>query len=113
MNTVTAMTTAADFFCRLLVGRNVLTKRREIEVEVRYSYCGHSQGALISALNKAFEPSTSRRWCWATPPLPCLTPRGATPPARRPAEQHSPSPKSPHPGEDGASHRNVVSPRKP
>ena len=38
MNTVTAMTTAADFFCRLLVGRNVLTKRREIEVEVRYSY---------------------------------------------------------------------------
>ena len=52
------MTTAADFFCRLLVGRNVLTKRREIEVEVRYSYCGHSQGALISALNKAFEPPT-------------------------------------------------------
>jgi hypothetical protein len=55
MNTVTAMTTAADFFCRLLVGRNVLTKRREVEVEVRYSYRGHSQGALISALNKAFE----------------------------------------------------------
>ena len=49
------MDVARDFFSRLLVGRNVLTERREIEALVRYRYRGHSQGALISALHKVFE----------------------------------------------------------
>jgi hypothetical protein len=46
---------ASEFFERLLIGRNVLTERREIEALVRYRYRGHSQGALVSALHKAFE----------------------------------------------------------
>ena len=46
---------ASDFFARLLVGRNVLTERAAIEALVRYRYRGHSQGALVSALHKAFE----------------------------------------------------------
>lgn len=54
-STTLMMHTAVDFFERLLVGRNVLTERREIEALVRYRYRGHSQGALISALHKAFE----------------------------------------------------------
>jgi len=45
----------AWFFERLLLGRSVLTERREIEAIVRYRYRGHSQGALISALHKALE----------------------------------------------------------
>jgi hypothetical protein len=49
------MDTARDFFSRLLLGRNVLNERREIEALVRYRYRGHSQGALISALHKVFE----------------------------------------------------------
>jgi hypothetical protein len=49
------MASADDFFQRLLVGRNVLTGRREIEALVRYRYRGHSQGALVSALHKIFE----------------------------------------------------------
>ena len=49
------MDVARDFFGRLLLGRNVLTERREIEALVRYRYRGHSQGALISALHKVFE----------------------------------------------------------
>lgn len=49
------MDTARDFFSRLLLGRNVLNERREIEALVRYRYRGHSQGALVSALHKAFE----------------------------------------------------------
>jgi len=49
------MDTARDFFARLLLGRNVLNERREIEALVRYRYRGHSQGALISALHKVFE----------------------------------------------------------
>ena len=49
------MDVARDFFSRLLVGRNVLSDRREIEALVRYRYRGHSQGALISALHKVFE----------------------------------------------------------
>ncbi len=54
-STTLMMVTAVGFFERLLVGRNVLTERREIEALVRYRYRGHSQGALISALHKAFE----------------------------------------------------------
>jgi hypothetical protein len=54
-STTLMMPVASDFFGRLLVGRNVLSDRREIEALVRYRYRGHSQGALISALHKAFE----------------------------------------------------------
>jgi hypothetical protein len=54
-STTLMMPVASDFFGRLLVGRNVLTERREIEALVRYRYRGHSQGALVSALHKAFE----------------------------------------------------------
>jgi hypothetical protein len=54
-STTLMMPVASDFFGRLLVGRNVLTERREIEALIRYRYRGHSQGALISALHKAFE----------------------------------------------------------
>ena len=54
-STTLMMPVASDFFARLLVGRNVLTERREIEALVRYRYRGHSQGALVSALHKAFE----------------------------------------------------------
>jgi hypothetical protein len=49
------MPAAGGFFERLLQGRNVLTERAEIEAAVRYRYRGHSQGALVSALHKAFE----------------------------------------------------------
>ena len=54
-STTLMMASADDFFRRLLVGRNVLTGRREIEALVRYRYRGHSQGALVSALHKIFE----------------------------------------------------------
>jgi Domain of unknown function (DUF3870) len=53
--TTLIMPVASEFFSRLLVGRNVLSERREIEALVRYRYRGHSQGALVSALHKAFE----------------------------------------------------------
>jgi hypothetical protein len=53
--TTLIMPAASEFFERLLVGHNVLSERREIEAVVRYRYRGHSQGALISALHKAFE----------------------------------------------------------
>jgi len=53
--TTLIMPVASDFFARLLVGRNVVSERREIEATVRYRYRGHSQGALLSALHKAFE----------------------------------------------------------
>lgn len=53
--TTLIMPVASDFFARLLMGRNVLTERVEIEATVRYRYRGHSQGALLSALHKAFE----------------------------------------------------------
>lgn len=46
---------ARDYFCRLLRGRSVLTDRNELEAIVRYRYRGHSQGALIFALRRAFE----------------------------------------------------------
>jgi hypothetical protein len=49
------MGVASDFFARLVMGRSVLTERRELEALVRYRYRGHSQGALISALHKIFE----------------------------------------------------------
>ena len=54
-STTLMMASADVFFQRLLVGRNVLTERREIEALVRYRYRGHSQGALVSALHKIFE----------------------------------------------------------
>lgn len=54
-STTLMMPAASGFFERLLIGRNVLTERREIEALVRYRYRGHSQGALVSALHKAFE----------------------------------------------------------
>jgi len=54
-STTLMMASADVFFQRLLVGRNVLTGRREIEALVRYRYRGHSQGALVSALHKIFE----------------------------------------------------------
>ena len=54
-STTLMMDAASDFFARLVIGRNVLRERREIEALVRYRYRGHSQGALVSALHKAFE----------------------------------------------------------
>lgn len=54
-STTLMMPAAGGFFERLLLGRNVLTQRREIESAVRYRYRGHSQGALVSALHKVFE----------------------------------------------------------
>jgi len=54
-STTLMMTSADDFFQRLLVRRNVLSERRAIEALVRYRYRGHSQGALVSALHKIFE----------------------------------------------------------
>jgi hypothetical protein len=53
--TTLMMPAASAFFERLIMGRNVLTERDEIEASVRYRYRGHSQGALVSALHKAFE----------------------------------------------------------
>ena len=49
------MDVARTFFAELLVGRNVVSERREIEALIRYRYRGHSQGALISALGKVYE----------------------------------------------------------
>jgi hypothetical protein len=54
-STTLMMDVARDFFAGLLVGRSVLSERREIEAAVRYRYRGHSQGALVSALHKVFE----------------------------------------------------------
>jgi hypothetical protein len=54
-DTTLMMPVATGFFARLLVGRSVLSERPEIEATVRYRYRGHSQGALLSALHKAFE----------------------------------------------------------
>ena len=54
-STTLMMDVASDFFARLLVGRSVLTERRELEALIRYRYRGHSQGALVSALHKVFE----------------------------------------------------------
>jgi hypothetical protein len=54
-STTLMMPVASTFFEKLLLGRNVLTERQEIEAVVRYRYRGHSQGALVSALHKAFE----------------------------------------------------------
>jgi hypothetical protein len=53
--TTLMMDVAREFFAELLIGRSVLTERREIEALIRYRYRGHSQGALISALHKLFE----------------------------------------------------------
>jgi hypothetical protein len=75
-STTLMMASADDFFRRLLVGRNVLTERRAIEALVRFRYRGHSQGALVSALHKAFE---------AVDQSPLVPPAaGASPSASRP-----------------------------
>ena len=42
-STTLMMPAASQFFERLLLGRNVLTERAEIEALVRYRYRGHSQ----------------------------------------------------------------------
>ena len=89
-STTLMMVAASEFFERLLVGRNVLTERREIEALVRYRYRGHSQGALVSALHKASRPSTRARWCSARPPARCrargqTAPRGSAASSLRPA----------------------------
>ena len=46
---------AKDYFSRLLVGRSVMHDRQVLEELIRYRYRGHSQGALIFALRRAFE----------------------------------------------------------
>ena len=80
-STTLMMPTAVEFFARLLVGRNVLTERREIETLVRYRYRGHSQGALISALHKAFEAVDQSPLVLgeAAGPLPSARPDGMAP----------------------------------
>ena len=80
-STTLMMMAAADFFERLLLGRNVLTERREIETLVRYRYRGHSQGALISALHKAFEAVDQSPLVLgeAAGPLPSARPDGTAP----------------------------------
>ena len=49
------MDLARDFFARLVIGRSVITERREIEATVREFYLGHSQAALLFALHQVFE----------------------------------------------------------
>ena len=80
-STTLMMPTAVEFFARLLVGRNVVTERREIEAVVRYRYRGHSQGALISALHKAFEAVDQSPLVLgeAAGPLPSARPDGTAP----------------------------------
>jgi hypothetical protein len=49
------MDLAREFFARLLIGRSVISERREIEAVVRECYLGHSQAALLFALHQVFE----------------------------------------------------------
>ena len=49
------MDLARDFFARLLIGRSVVTERREIEATIHELYLGHSQAALLFALHQVFE----------------------------------------------------------
>ena len=49
------MDVARDFFAQLVVGRSVLNERHKLEALIRYRYRGHSQAALVSALQKIFE----------------------------------------------------------
>jgi hypothetical protein len=81
-STTLMMASADDFFQRLLVGCNVLTERLEVEALVRYRYRGHSQGALISALHKAFEAVDQSPLVLgdAAGPLPSARPDGALEP---------------------------------
>lgn len=81
-STTLMMPTAVDFFERLLVGHSVLTERPEIEALVRYRYRGHSQGALVSALHKAFEAVDQSPLVLgeAAGPLPSARPDGTAPP---------------------------------
>ena len=78
-STTLLMASADDFFRRLLVGRNVLSGRRDIEALVRYRYRGHSQGALVSALHKIFEAVDQSPLVLgeAAGPLPSATAEGA------------------------------------
>jgi hypothetical protein len=77
-STTLMMPVATGFFERLLLGRNVLTERAEIEALVRYRYRGHSQGALVSALHKAFEAVDQSPLVLGEPagPLPGARPDG-------------------------------------
>jgi len=79
-STTLMMPVASDFLERLLVGRSVLTERQEIEALVRYRYRGHSQGALVSALHKAFEAVDQSPLVLgeAAGPLPGARPDGPT-----------------------------------
>jgi hypothetical protein len=81
-STTLMMSVASDFLERLLVGRNVITERLEIEALVRYRYRGHSQGALVSALHKAFEAVDQSPLVLgeAAGPLPSARPDGAAEP---------------------------------
>jgi hypothetical protein len=54
-DTTLMMATARDFFARLLVGHDVVAGRAAIEQEVYQRYRGHSQAALLSALQKVYE----------------------------------------------------------
>ena len=54
-DTTLMMATARGFFARLLVGHNVVDGRDAIERELRHRYRGHSQAALLSALQKVYE----------------------------------------------------------
>jgi len=81
-STTLMMPAASEFFERLLLGRNVLTERDGIEATVRYRYRGHSQGALVSALHKAFEAVDQSPLVLgdAAGPLPSARPDGTAPP---------------------------------
>jgi hypothetical protein len=81
-STTLMMAAATGFFERLLLGRNVLTERREIEALVRYRYRGHSQGALVSALHKVFEAVDQSPLVLgeAAGPLPSARPDATVPP---------------------------------
>ena len=82
-STTLMMQAATQFFERLLIGRNVLTERREIEAAlVRYRYRGHSQGALVSALHKALEAVDQSPLVLgeAAGPLPSARQDGTAPP---------------------------------
>ena len=81
-STTLMMAAASDFFERLLLGHNVLTERAQIEALVRYRYRGHSQGALVSALHKAFEAVDQSPLVLgeAAGPLPSARPDGVVEP---------------------------------
>jgi len=54
-DTTLLMGVAREFFVGLLYGHDVVGGRDEIEAAVRHRYRGHSQGALLSALQKVYD----------------------------------------------------------